>query len=211
MSRPGPSAAWRATSAAATATMIVGPGALGHVAAGGSLPAAPAVATWAALAALAAALGPRLRWTFARLTVVALLAQPVLHAVFGLGHGGHAGLDAHAAHAVHAHPPGGHLGAPGALTAGPSGHAAAHGSVAHGSVWMAIAHVVAAFAIAAILRWGVRWVRSMPTLARALVVAGRGRVAPVPRRPLWFAVAPVAVRPVPVAVVGGCGTRGPPC
>src|SRR5690606_18643971 len=136
----------------------------------------PTLASWIALTLVAAAIESRVRWTFPRLALAALLAQPVLHRVFAASHGAHsAGGHHHGAHA------GGHLDHDHASMA--DAIVAPAGASDHGSAWMAVAHVVVAFAVAAILRWGVRWLRSMPALARAFGMAGAGWVSPI-RRPV---------------------------
>lgn len=127
-----------------------------HVRAGAQI--APAVALPLMLLVVggASALGPKVRWNFARLVAASIAVQLVLHLAFGMG----------ASHptASHHHE---HVGAM---------HAA--GGV---SADMWILHLGLAIVVAVASRWGARWLRAMPGLVGALLVPAR-TVVPVALR-----------------------------
>jgi|GEM_PF-5209981 len=169
---------------------VVGFAAVAHLAAGGSLEPADLVATTGLAALLGWLLARRRSLTFPRVTLVALVAQPVLHAFLGR-HGHDRPHDAVAT--------GGH------------GHHASHATDAGAGtdVRMVVAHVVVSLVAGVTVRWGARWLRMMPGLARDVLVAARGPVLPVEMgcRPL----PPTArVRLLPPAVLVSWDTRGPP-
>ncbi len=131
---------------------VVGCALFAHVAAGGRVagPAALALLT-VAVAALAVALAST-RPTFIRLLAIAAGAQPLLHVAFG-------SLASHTSPS-HAH----HAGAQ---------HATMLTSTDHASATMWIVHLVAAVVTAVVVRWGWRWLRSMPELLRAIAYSIR--------------------------------------
>ena len=135
--------------------LIAGLAAVAHAAAGGSLSASTAIVPMLVVAALGAAMTARVRWTFARILTVALVGQLVLHVV----------LDGASRHGEHAHH-GEHAG----LMAG---SAPTTGS----SMW--VAHLLLAGGSAIVLRWGWLWLRSMPAMLRAVVLAAQAIGAPV--------------------------------
>jgi hypothetical protein len=138
----------------------------------------------------AVAVAPRLRWTFPRVLCAALVVQPMLHTVLATsGHGMPAGD----------------------MALDPAGHEHAMAMSAMPAQQFELAmwgtHAAAALVVAVVVRWGVRWLRSMPELIRAIVFTGRVsataaltglRLAPTP------AVAPPSVRYLL------CESRGPP-
>lgn len=162
---------------AAAGTSVVGLAAGAHAAAGGALDGAPTLAAAAGAACVGAVAAARVRWTFWRLTAVAVAAQPLLHVVLDGGADGH--------HGHHAGP-----------------------AATHASTTMVVAHLVVALGVAVLLRWGLRWVRTLPALARALVVPRRGLAAPCLRSVGWVPVTPRVGRDL--AVLAARGSRGPP-
>ncbi len=164
---------------------IAGLAAVAHVSAGGEVAGTRSIVALLGVVALAAALGTRLRWTFPRVLLVSLAVQPLLHALFTAG--GHAGDPLHAAHAHH------HM-------------ATAPADAGHPS--MPVVHAAVALAGALVVRWGLRWLRSMPELVRAIAFATR-RIGVVPPAPV------MAFTPTP-ALAGGRQAmptwtcRGPP-
>jgi hypothetical protein len=166
---------------------IVVASALAHVAAGGAVNGRGLLVA-AAVAALSG-VAIRTHLTLGKLVAIAALTQPVLHAA--LSHGA-------ASTAIHQH------------TAGHADHHVSHGGAAgtHG-LSMMVAHAVVGVGIALALRWGVRWMRSMPEIGRALVTSGNGVAALIvlPAR----AVAPVTdAAGTPLAVLPAWRGRGPP-
>ena len=108
---------------------------------------------------LSAVLGRRLRWTFPRVLLVSLAAQPLLHALFTAG--GHSGDPLHDAHAHH------HM-----ATALPMPVIRrCQSSTPRSRLLRAL-----------VIRWGLRWLRSMPELVRAVALrhAPRGSRAARP-------------------------------
>jgi hypothetical protein len=133
---------------------------VGHVVAGGRVT-SPLTLGLVTLTVLA--LGVVLatvRWSFARLLVVTVAAQPVLHVV--LGTAAPHGAGAEGGHAIHH-----------ATVHTSEQHAAMLSSAGHGATAMWVVHVAAAVLTAVVVRWGWRWLRSMPALLRAVVYAIR--------------------------------------
>ncbi len=167
-----------ALAGAAAGTAVVGFAAGAHVAAGGALAGAATLAVATAAAGVGALGAARMRWTFWRLVVVALAAQPVLHLAINGDTGAH-----------HGH------------------HSA--GAAGHASTAMVVAHLAVALVAAVTLRWGLRWVRTLPALARALAVPSRRGVAALHVvRVRWVPVVPAVRRDL--AVLAARGSRGPP-
>jgi uncharacterized membrane protein YjdF len=165
---------------------FVGLAVVAHMSAGGRADAwRVAVASITAVAV--AAVLARLRWTFTRLVLVALVSQPLLHIV--LAHGSHA--DQMMEHGGHHHE----------MVMGASS------SASHTS--MPLAHSALAVVSAVAVRWGLRWLRSMPDVARALVVAGRGAVSAVAIA-IDRVTAYVSVACTSLAGLLTWDTRGPP-
>jgi hypothetical protein len=161
--------------------LVAGLAIAAHASAGGEVSGiGPSIAV-ATCALGAVSLTTSIRWTFVRILVAATALQPVLHLVLG----GHAGHDAHHAH---------------------GGAAASAAGAADPQMW--IMHGGLAILTAVALRWGVRWVRSMPALARALLS----------RTPAWVGVLPIASPVEPATTVIACDrhslltwtNRGPP-
>lgn len=176
----------RAARATGVAGAVVAPGALAHAAAGGALDLAPTALACVVVAAAAFA-ADRVRWTFPRLVLAAAAGQPVLHVLFSAGHApvsspGHGGHAEHAGHTALA-------------VAGVEGR-------------MVAAHLAVTLVVAVALRWGLRWLSTLPTIGRALVVPRRG--TPVPRvvRVRFAPPAPPLRRDLAVLAVRG--SRGPP-
>lgn len=172
------------TTGSGVSLAVVGPGALAHVAAGGSLNLGSlGIVTLGAATAAALATAGAVRWTFQRLCLAALAAQPVLHFAFGSGHaGGHGGHAQHGAHASSA--------------------------VAHADGRMVAAHLVVSLVAAVVIRWGLLWLRTLPALARALVLpAPRVSVRHVTR----VRFAPAAPTPRrELTLLAARSSRGPP-
>lgn len=179
----------RAARATGVAVAVVAPGALAHVSAGGALPPRPVTLVLVGLSAVAYATGG-LRLTFARLLAVAAAAQPLLHTVFSAG-AGPSGV-AHTGHADHA----GHR------------HEFAASVAAHADWQMVSSHLVATLVVAVALRWGLRWLRRLPSIGRAFVLAGRRVRAPRVVRVRFAPPAPPLRRDLAVLAVRG--SRGPP-
>ena len=124
-----------------------------------------------------------------RVLCAALVVQPVLHTVLATsGHGMPAGemaLD-----------PVGHEHSM-AMSAMPAQHIEL-------AMWGT--HAVAALVVAVVLPCGMRWLRAMPELIRAIVFTGRVSIAPLTRMRLAPAtgVAPASIRYLL------CESRGPP-
>ncbi len=153
---------------------VVGVGGFAHVAAGGQLAAQSFLAATAVAAAAGAAIRLHVRWTFWRLWSVALVAQPVLHALLAVDGG-------HGPHHSSMHAGGGSLAGDAAgLSSHPSSHA--------GVMWFA--HVGLAVAVAVLVRWGARWVRSMPALVRAVADGARRLTLILPTPSVTLAAAP---------------------
>lgn len=121
----------------------------------------------------------RVRWTFPRLVTAVALAQPVLHVALGMAHP--TPEQHHAGHTVHA---------------------------AHADGRMVAAHLTITLVAAVGLRWGVRWLRTLPTLARALVDARPRLALAVPQFVATVRTASVALRQPVLAAAHG--SRGPP-
>ena len=164
---------------------IAGLAAVAHVSAGGELGGTGSIVALLGVVVLSAVLGRRLRWTFPRVLLVSLAVQPFLHALFTAG--GPSGDALHNAHAHH------HM-------------ATAPADAGHPS--MPVVHAAVALVAALVIRWGVRWLRSMPELVRAVAFAMR-RVGVVPP------AAAMALTPMPVLAGGRQAMptwtcRGPP-
>ena len=179
-----------------TAGLLVGVGivaaaAFAHLGAGGAIdPASMALMLAAAL--VTGLVLASIRWTFARLVLVTVAAQPLLHLLFESA-GGHAdGMspDAHGAHHSIEQ------------------HRAMLASTQHADSTMWIVHVVGALATAIVIRWGWRWLRSMPDLVRAIVYATCSVPIASTTRRMRIVVAD-AWLPDPV-VLSAWNGRGPP-
>jgi hypothetical protein len=141
------------------AAAIVGLTIVAHVAAGGRFTGA---VTFGLLTVVVLTLGVVLasvRWSFGRLLMISLVAQPVLHVVLGTvtAHG-----VSHGRHSIH------HTGVHTSEQ-----HAAMLSSVSHDATAMWVVHVVVAAVTAVVVRCGWRWLRSMPALLRAIVYSVR--------------------------------------
>jgi hypothetical protein len=169
---------------------IVGLATLAHEMAGGTVHGTASMLAMVVVVLGAVAVAPRLRWTFPRVLCAAFVVQPVLHTVLATsGHGMPAGdmaLD-----------PAGHEHAM-AMSAMP---------VQHQELAMWGAHATAALVVAVVLRWAVRWLRSMPELIRAIVYAVRVS-ATAPLTGVRLALAP-ALAPASTRYLL-CESRGPP-
>jgi hypothetical protein len=141
------------TTGVAAGVTVAGLAIAAHALAGGELSGIGPLIAVATCVLAAISLGASIRWTFTRILVAATALQPVLHLVLG----GHAGHPAH--HAHHG------VGAAGAAGADPRMWVM-HGGLA----------IVAAVAI----RWGARWLRSMPALVRALLPPPPARAGMLP-------------------------------
>lgn len=131
---------------------IVAPGVVAHALAGGHIPLLPV-----SLAVLAAiAVGTVLRPTFWRVLLVAIGAQPAVHFALMAGHP--SGHDAHAHHAGVGH---------------------AHTIPAHADTRMVVAHLAGLLVTAVALRWGARWLRTLPAIARAFVTPRPAWATPI--------------------------------
>ena len=172
--------------AAAAGLLVVASATAAHIAAGGTvdLYALTGLATLAV--AVCTTLASRVRLTFGRAITATVALQPVVHAMLG-----HRQLPpvAGTGHVGHVMP-----------TPEPGTHVVSS---------MVLTHAAVAMLCAVVLRWGVRWLRSMPTIGRALVLRPRTVIAPLlavgDRSP---AVHDVAV--APLAVLFAWDTRGPP-
>jgi hypothetical protein len=135
---------------------VVASATFAHVRAGAQI--APAVVLPVVLLVVggASAVGPKVRWTFARLVVASIAAQLALHLAYGIG-------TSHPT-ASHHHEHGGAM------------HAASGVSA---DMW--ILHLGLAIVVAVAARWGARWLRAMPGLVGALLVPAR-TVVPVSSR-----------------------------
>lgn len=172
--------------AASTGVLVVAAAAAAHVAAGGTVDGYALIGLAALSIAVSTTLASRVRLTFVRAVTATLLLQPVMHTM--LGHGTGMTGDA-ASHAHH------DMAMPAAST--------------HVVSSMAASHAAVALVCAGFLRWGVRWLRSMPAVGRALVVRARTVVVPIvlprDRAP---AIADTAA--APLAVLVAWDNRGPP-
>lgn len=167
-------------------------GAVAHRSAGGTPPSLLALAMVVAVIGTARMLAGRVRWTFPRLLVAVVAAQPLIHLVFGA----HGTASDHAAH--HAHH-------------GMDDAVAMHGAHAAsiGAGWaMVITHAVLAAATAIVMRYGVRWLVAMPGCIRAVALFPR----PTPLWPLMARTMVLAIASVPAAAAPSkvWNSRGPP-
>jgi hypothetical protein len=170
---------------------IVAAAAFSHLGAGGPIE-RPALALMLAAACVVGLGLASIRWTFVRLALVTVAAQPLLHLLF-VSVGSHAdgmSADAHAAH--HSL----------------DQHQAMLASSPHAGGTMWIVHAAAALAAAVVIRWGWRWLRSMPDLVRAIVYATCSAPVAAAARRVRMVVAE-AWSPVPV-VLSAWNGRGPP-
>jgi len=142
--------------AASSGLLIIATATAAHVAAGGAVDIYALTGLAALSVALSTTFASRVRLTFVRAVAVTLLLQPVMHQM--LGHGAGVASDA-SGHTQHDMP------------------MPAQGT--HVASSMLAIHAAVALACAVILRWGLRWLRSMPTIGRALVVRTRGVAVPV--------------------------------
>lgn len=157
---------------------VVGLAASAHAAAGGVLAPEALLGAFVIVTSLATYATRFGRWSFWRLVVAVGAAQPLLHSVLGAGHGGH--------HQHHQH----------------------EVATAHADTAMAVAHVVVTLIAAVALRWGVRWVRTLPAVARSLVVPRQQAVIACPAYVRFAPLPPLARRDL--AVLAARGSRGPP-
>lgn len=169
---------------AAGGTCAAAISAVGHRAGGGAAPSATALAVVVILIGATSVAAGRVRWTFARLLVALVAAQPLIHVLFG-GHapssGGHdmASMSTHSAHA--------------------------HG----GGGWsMVVMHAAFAALTAIVLRYGVRWLVAMPACMRAVGVVARD---PSPWPVTVVAMVPATVPALHVGAPSKVwNSRGPP-
>lgn len=180
-----PSALPSALAGALAGTTTVALAALAHTSAGGSLDTRPAIVCAAVLGLVGAIAASCVRITFWRAALVTIAAQPMLHLAFD---GFHPRPHQHVGH---------HTMEPAPAHAGGT------------DTRMLVAHVAVALGAAVLMRWGLRWLRSMPEVARAIVVPPRSVVVPITLR---------AHRAPAVAIAGGAQSlvsrwwdnRGPP-
>ena len=170
---------------------VVASATFAHVRAGGSLDANASVPFMLLIVGAGAVLGPRMRWTYARVVVASMAAQAALHVAFG----GASTMSMATPTASHAHEHHDHTGSAAMHVTGGAG------------LEMWVLHLALAIGLAIVVRWGVRWVRSMPGIVRALFVAAHN-VRPIP----------VIGQRAAVIVAAWCGrdvevawdSRGPP-
>jgi hypothetical protein len=141
------------------AAAIVGLTVVAHVAGGGRF---TSTATLGLLTVVVLALGlvlASVRRSFGRLLIISVVAQPVIHVVLDTvtAHG-----TSHGPHAIHQN-----------SVHTSEQHAAMLSSAGHDATAMWVVHVVAAVVTAVVVRWGWRWLRSMPALLRAIVYSVR--------------------------------------
>ena len=162
----------------------VGLAAFAHVSAGGELSVVVALLATIAIGALCGLAASRVRVTFWRAAALAVAAQPALHLAFDGG-----GTQSHHHHA--------------------GAHPMSMSSSSSTDTRMLVAHVGVALVAAVLIRWGARWLCTMPEIARAIVMPLRSVVVPTPLR---------SDRMPALAVVGGSQSpvsrwwdnRGPP-
>ena len=172
--------------AAAAGLLIIAAATAAHVAAGGAVDIYALTGLAALSVALSTTLVSRVRLTFVRAITLTLLLQPVMHQMLGDNAGGASNATGHTQHGMPMHASGTHVASS-----------------------MLATHAAAALACAVILRWGVRWLRSMPAFGRALVVWTRGVAVPV-AMPGERATGQPDTLGVPIALAFTWDNRGPP-
>ena len=171
---------------ASAGLLIVATATAAHLAAGGAIDIYALIGIAAMSVALSTTLASRVRLTFLRAVTVTLLLQPVMHQM--LGHGAGVASDA-TGHSQH------DMTMPGQGT--------------HWASAMLATHAAVALACAVILLWGVRWLRTMPAIGRALVVWTRGVAVPVTLSGATAAAGHHTVER-PLAILFAWDNRGPP-
>lgn len=176
--------------AAAGGLLVIASATAAHMAAGGTVDVYALIGLATLSVALSTTLASRVRLTFARAITATLLLQPVMHQMLG------------------------HRSAVPNVATGHMDHSMDHAmpmpeTSTHIGSSMVASHAAVALLCAVALRWGIRWLRSMPMIGRALVL--RARTAVVPMLTVG-ATAPATpdVVVAPFAVLFAWDTRGPP-